>query len=178
VLPLRPSLQAGRDDPQQVLRQSQPQALLSPQLLEGYSVLNQKGISPEIATVLIAAVVIALAIVVAYWMSGLVTIFTQVHPHPVYATNMTIFYVSILPNSSSPYWLNITSGQGNSIHYTYIHILNGPYNAEIDDAWMSVSVYSLDNKTALQVWILDVSKIIAYSGICTRFNFTNWMWKG
>ena len=38
--------------------------------------MNKKGISPVIATVIIVAVAIAIAIAVAFWMTGIVTIFT------------------------------------------------------------------------------------------------------
>jgi flagellin-like protein len=38
---------------------------------------NKRGISPVIATVIIVAVTIAVAIAVAFWMSGLVNIFTR-----------------------------------------------------------------------------------------------------
>ena len=38
--------------------------------------MNRKGISPVIATVIIVAVAIAIAIAVAFWMTGIVGIFT------------------------------------------------------------------------------------------------------
>ncbi|RLF08230.1 MAG: hypothetical protein DRJ64_01405, partial [Thermoprotei archaeon] len=38
--------------------------------------MNNKGISPVIATVIIVAVAIAISIAVAFWMTGIVGLFT------------------------------------------------------------------------------------------------------
>lgn len=45
--------------------------------MKGKLLRNKKGISPVIATVIIVAVTIAVAIAVAFWMGGLVNIFTR-----------------------------------------------------------------------------------------------------
>jgi len=45
--------------------------------MKGKLLKNKKGISPVIATVIIVAVTIAVAIAVAFWMGGLVNIFTR-----------------------------------------------------------------------------------------------------
>jgi hypothetical protein len=92
--------------------------------------------------------------------------------------NVTDFYVTVMPNTTSPYWINITSGSKIQSSYRYIQIENGPYNALIHDAWLIVYVNSLDNSTSLKIWILDKSKQIAYSGACRNYHFSNYTWKG
>ena len=66
-------------------------------------IMNKKGISPVIATVIIVAVAIAIAIAVAFWMTGIVGMFT--------GTVENVQIVAAIPNKPS-YIKLIVKNQG------------------------------------------------------------------
>jgi len=59
--------------------------------------LNNKGISPVIATVILVAVAIAIAIAVAFWMTGIIGLFTRFE-------KLEITYVYATKAADGSYW--------------------------------------------------------------------------
>ena len=100
--------------------------------------MNKKGISPVIATVIIVAVAIAIAIAVAFWMTGIVTIFTgQVENLQIVAaipsktdsgytihiivknagtTTVTIDGVFVTPTTITAYWGTTTGANTHDVN--------------------------------------------------------------
>lgn len=145
--------------------------------------MKNKPLKLILECISIIALIALAPVVLLNWFGVFATIHEKIRRDTLineFNANLTVrdFYISILPNSSSPYWLNITSGDGISSRYRYINTVNGPYNALIHDAWVIITTYSLDANSTLQVWVLDGSKVIAYSGVCNTYKFSNFTWKG
>lgn len=124
---------------------------------------TRKGISPVIATVIIVAVTIAVAIAVAFWMTGIVGLFTA-------AEKLEITYANAQPRAGGGWDVNLqvrnTGTTTTSIDLVMINgvPLNQCNNVQVDPQ-LPISL----NPGAQQ----DVTITINNNGNCGATQFTN-----
>jgi len=89
--------------------------------------LNNKGISPVIATVILVAVAIAIAIAVAFWMTGIIGLFTRFE-------KIEITYIYATGDESSGWTVHLKVTNTGTADATIDNIfINGkPYNSYTD----------------------------------------------
>ena len=99
--------------------------------------LNNKGISPVIATVILVAVAIAIAIAVAFWMTGIIGLFTRFE-------KIEITYIYAEKDTNT--WtikLKVTNTGTADATIDNIFINGKPYTSYTPSATLSGSVTSL-----------------------------------
>lgn len=118
--------------------------------------MNNKGISPVIATVIIVAVAIAVSIAVAFWMTGIVGLFTgfeQVQITSIYATK----------NTDGTYTITLTLKNTGTSSATIDNVFINSKPFDVESATVSISTeastldttngYSLSPGSTVKMWI-------------------------
>jgi len=91
--------------------------------------LNNKGISPVIATVILVAVAIAIAIAVAFWMTGIIGLFTRFEK-----IEITYIYAEKQSGDGWKIYLKVTNTGTADATIDNIFINGKPYNSYTSDS--------------------------------------------